>query len=87
MSDGGSANETAKKTRRRELGVDASLILSEGRSKRRRTPTPPPKVEKEVEKEEGPKDKARATKLGLEIYKRVVDERDKECVHKLPRTI
>jgi hypothetical protein len=66
-----------KGVRKKRMGVDPSLIISDGRSKRRRTPTPEPApaaataaVKSEAEKD--PKDKARATSLGREVYKKVL---------------
>jgi hypothetical protein len=70
--------ETVK--RRKRIDVDASLIISDGRSKRRRTPTPPPEEEK-VKKEEDPldpKDPERAAGLGQELYDKLANIKDKE---------
>ncbi|KAK4687188.1 hypothetical protein P7C73_g2928, partial [Tremellales sp. Uapishka_1] len=68
------------KQRRRRMGVDPSLILSEGRSKRRKTPTPPPAGEDEAEAkgENDPKDPARAKLLGGQIMKQIMEQKDKD---------
>jgi len=66
--------------RRKRIDVDASLIISDGRSKRRRTPTPPPEEEK-VKKEDDPldpKDPERAAGLGKELYDKLANVKDKE---------
>lgn len=77
------AGDQPRVRKKRTLGVDPSLIISDGRSKRRKTPTPQP--ETDVKKEQGgvdrdPKDPERAASLGSEIYKKVVDMKDKEYV-------
>ena len=69
--------------KKKRLGVDPSLIISDGRSKRRKTPTLTP--ETEVKKDDGlaerdPKDVERATALGREIYQKIFDMKDKEYV-------
>jgi hypothetical protein len=67
--------------RRKRIDVDASLIISDGRSKRRKTPTPQPEEETKVKKEEDqldPKDAERATKLGKELYEKLDKVKDKE---------
>lgn len=76
--DAGSPDPNAPPQRgkkRRLLGVDPSLIISDGRSKRRKSPTPEPSdsAVTKVEAGKDPKDKARALSLGREIYKKVVD--------------
>ena len=60
-------------------GVDPSAILSEGRSKRRKTPTPEPE-DKAGNKNNGndPKDKERAKRLGMEIYNKIMGQKDRE---------
>jgi hypothetical protein len=67
--------------RRKRIDVDASLIISDGRSKRRKTPTPQPEEEVKVKKEDDPldpKDAERATKLGKELYDKLNAVKDKE---------
>lgn len=64
-----------RKERKRRLGVDPSLIISEGRSKRRRTPTPPPKVEKP---DPDPRDPERAKGLGMQLYDKIIGMHDAE---------
>jgi hypothetical protein len=67
------------KVKKRRLGVDPSLIISEERSKRRRTPTPEPEQDdKDVVHD--PKDPQRAKELGLQIYQKIMDAKDSECV-------
>lgn len=68
------ADTSELRVKKRRLGVDPSLIISDGRSKRRRTPSPEP----EVKNEPGggandPKDAARATTLGRDIYQKIMD--------------
>jgi hypothetical protein len=73
--------ETDHIKRRKRIDVDASLIISDGRSKRRKTPTPQPEEETKVKKEEDqldPKDAERATKLGKELYEKLDKVKDKE---------
>lgn len=69
------------RVKKKRLGVDPSLIISDGRSKRRKTPTLTP--ETDVKKEDGsgerdPKDPERAATLGREIYQKMLDMKDKE---------
>ena len=69
------------RVKKKRLGVDPSLIISDGRSKRRKTPTPTP--ETDVKKEDGagdrdPKDTERANTLGREIYQKILGLTDKE---------
>ena len=69
------------RARRKRLGVDPSLILSDGRSKRRKTPdqTPETDVKKEQSAaERDPKDPERAAELGRQIYQKILDTKDKE---------
>jgi len=69
--------------RRKRIDVDASLIISDGRSKRRKTPTPQPEEETKVKKEEDPldpKDAERATTLGKQLYDKLNHVKDKESV-------
>jgi hypothetical protein len=73
----GTAQEQQPRVKKRRLGVDPSLIISEERSKRRRTPTP----EAEHDDKDGvhdPKDPARAKELGLQIFKKIMDSKDPE---------
>jgi len=60
------------RTKKKRLGVDPSLIISDGRSKRRRTPSP----EAEEKMGEGggndPKDPVRAKTLGYQIYNKIM---------------
>ena len=75
--------ETGKGKKRRHLtGVDPSAILSEGRSKRRKTPTPEPE-DKLGSKDhaQDPKDKERAKRLGMEIYNKIIAQKDREWVN------
>jgi hypothetical protein len=72
---------------KRRLGVDPSLILSEGRSKRRKTPTPVPdeakdkgEEGKDAQGEEDPRDTVRARKLGLELVAKIMKQTDSEWV-------
>jgi hypothetical protein len=59
--------------KKRRLGVDPSLIISDGRSKRRRTPTPEPEETAGKEEVNDPKDKARAQALGRDIYNEIMN--------------
>lgn len=77
------AGDQPRVRKKRLLGVDPSLIISDGRSKRRRTPSPQP--EADVKKESGgseldPKDPEKAAALGSEIYRKIIDMKDKEYV-------
>ncbi|KAL1410050.1 hypothetical protein Q8F55_004052 [Vanrija albida] len=69
------ASPEKPKERKRRLGVDPSLILSEGRSKRRRTPTPEPIVNKN---DMDPKDPERAKALGLALYYKIMAMKDSD---------
>lgn len=74
----GTTNTTPQpRVRKKRLGVDPSLIISEDRPKRRKTPTPEPVVEDEPEVVD-PKDPERATRLGLEVYQKIMDKKDSE---------
>lgn len=69
------------RVKKKRLGVDPSLIISNGRSKRHKTPTPTPGVD--VKKEVGagdldPKDSGKAAEAGREIYQKVLAMKDKE---------
>ena len=72
-----SSEPAPRMKKRRLLGVDPSLIISEERSKRRKTPTPEAEAdEKDVVRD--PKDPERAKQLGLQIYGKVMESRDPE---------
>lgn len=74
------AEPTGRRGKKR-LGVDPSLILSEGRSKRRRTPSPDPEDGHDEHDGGGshdPKDPERAKRLGYGIYNRIMGEKTKE---------
>ena len=73
-----STPNTTKTVKRRLMGVDPSLILSNDRSKRRRTPSPEPEAAGGKEDAADPKDPPRAKKLGLEIYAQIMDQKDSE---------
>jgi len=66
------------RTKKKRLGVDPSLILSDGRSKRRKSPTP----EADEKMGEGggndPKDPARAKTLGYQIYNKIMTMKSAE---------
>lgn len=67
--------------KKKRLGVDPSLIISDGRSKRRKTPTLTPETDVKKEDATGerdPKDPERAATLGRDIYQKVLDLKDKE---------
>lgn len=82
---GTSADPVPKVKKRRELGVDPSLIISEERSKRRKTPTPEPEDVPRKD-EHDPKDPVRAKQLGMEIYGKVLKMEDNESVSGRDRT-
>lgn len=67
----GSSAAPAQRVRKKRLGVDPSLIISEERSKRRRSPSP------SAAKQEDPdsKDPARAAALGREIMRRIMEKK------------
>lgn len=67
------ATGSSARVRKRRLDVNPNLILSDGRSKRRKTPTPEPGA-KDVD-EDGvydPKDPDRAQQLGNLIYGKIM---------------
>lgn len=66
------------KTKKKRLGVDPSLIISDGRSKRRKSPTP--EAEEEMGRGGGndPKDPARAKTLGYQIYNKIMTMKSAE---------
>lgn len=69
--------------RKRRLDVDATLILSDGRSKRRKTPSVEPEDKKENVLEDGvydPKDPTRAKTLGLKLYNKLLKAKATEWV-------
>ncbi|OCF31781.1 hypothetical protein I316_06588 [Kwoniella heveanensis BCC8398] len=70
-----SDSQQQPKVRKKRLGVDPSLIISDGRPKRRRTPSPQPE-NAETEMDKDPKDPQRAKELGYVIYRRIMDSKD-----------
>lgn len=76
-TEGNDNNASTQKGKKRTLlGVDPSLIISDGRSKRRKTPSPEPVPDPtavKAEPEKDVKDKVRAASLGREIYKKIMD--------------
>lgn len=74
-TDSASPDKPAREKKRR-LDVNPQLILSEGRSKRRRTPSPPPAAKQLVDSD--PKDPERASQLGLQLYNKIMAMRDVE---------
>ncbi|WVQ95513.1 hypothetical protein IAU59_002610 [Kwoniella sp. CBS 9459] len=71
-------SEPQPKIRKKRLDVNPSLIISDGRSKRRRTPSPQPENahENAGESDKDPKDPQRAKELGYVIYRRIMDSKD-----------
>ena len=68
-----------KKQKRRMIGVDPSLIISEQRSKRRRSPTPEAEIEVDTKSAvPNPKDGVRAKQYGMQIMKKIMDAMDSE---------
>ncbi|WWD20660.1 hypothetical protein CI109_105136 [Kwoniella shandongensis] len=67
------------KTRKRRLGVDPSLIISEERSKRRRTPSLDPEHgDEEVKGAVEIRDPAKVKEFGLSIYNRILQSKDSD---------
>ena len=66
-----------KRGKRVLKGLDSSLILSTDRSKRRRTPTPEPADESKDDVLD-PQDRERAKRLGMEMYRKIMAQRDKQ---------
>jgi hypothetical protein len=71
------------RVRRKRMGVDPSLIISEERSKRRKSPTPTPEGDGKVKKEDGgsladPKDPEKAAVVGKDLYDKLLDVKDRE---------
>ncbi|KAK8850478.1 hypothetical protein IAR55_004396 [Kwoniella newhampshirensis] len=65
------------KTRKRRLGVDPSLIISEERSKRRRTPSVDPEHgDEDVKGAVEIRDPVKVKELGYVIYNRILESRD-----------
>lgn len=71
--------EPQPKVKKRRLGVDPRLIISEERSKRRRTPSPEPEEDNRRTVHD-PKNPERAKQLGLQIYGRIMGMNDLESV-------
>ena len=63
------------KTRRRRLGVDPSLIISEDRSKRRRTPSPEADDD-DKDAVHDPQDAQTVKHLGMQIFQKIMDSKD-----------
>ena len=69
---------SSRTNKRRLLGVDPSLILSEERSKRTKR-TPSPDAEDDIkEGSYDPKDSERAKTLGMQIYQKIMTKKDRE---------
>lgn len=71
------SGEPRPKVRKRRLGVDPTLIISEERSKRRRTPSPEAEEDSKAAVFD-PKDPVRAKLLGMQIYRKIMDSTDTE---------
>lgn len=83
VKDEAEKGEDQPRARRKRMGVDPSLIISEERSKRRRTPSPAPETEGKVKKEDGgdaadPKDPEKAAAVGKELYAMLMGLKGKE---------
>jgi hypothetical protein len=83
VNDEQNKGEEQPRARRKRMGVDPSLIISEERSKRRRTPSPAPEMDGKVKKEDGadaadPKDPEKAAAVGKELYDKLMDVKSKE---------
>lgn len=74
------------RVKKKRLGVDPSLIISDGRSKRRKTPDETPEMEDKKEQglDRDPKDAEKAAQVGRELYQKLVATTDKECVNVPP---
>ncbi|WVR08581.1 hypothetical protein IAU60_005636 [Kwoniella sp. DSM 27419] len=68
---------SAARMKKKRLGVDPSLIISEERSKRRKSPSPTP-GEHAAGQDRDPRDPVRAKELGSVIYKRILGSRDQD---------
>lgn len=71
-----------KRARKRKLDVDTSLIITEGR-RRRRSPSPAHDVKPDLD----PRDPERAKTLGLQLLARIMAMKDSKCVGRGVRVI
>jgi hypothetical protein len=72
-----SDSASAPKARKRRLDVNPSLIISDGRSKRRKSPTPEASPGKGNDTKDN-KDPKKASELGLALYRKIMDSKDAE---------